>query len=255
VVADSVSGTKVTVDTNLAGEAFEGFAQRTVYVRFETEGVTGESTVKLESICGQYFYSETKDWIAPVIYIDGTYGGEYSINTTATLARPFAMDVLDGDVGGTFTVTDPSGNIVTDIHGKRLENCEFFETQIELTQYGRYLVTFYAVDKQGNETTTFAYTLRVLDEVPPTLTLKGGVAETVKVGSTVALPKAVATDNYDTSLVVKIMVIDPMGHTSIIPVSTGKYAMSRVGTYIFCYFTQDEAGNISYSNQFVRVEE
>ena len=255
VVADSVSGTKITVENNLAGEAFNGFTQKTVYVRFEMEDVTGTSTLKLESICGQYFYSETKDWIAPVIYIDGTYGGGYSINTTATLSRPFAMDVLDGDVGGTFTVKDPSGNIVTDIHGTRLENCEFFETQIELKEYGRYIVTFYAADQTGNETNTFAYTLRVLDEVAPVLTLNGVVAKNVKAGSTVALPKAVATDNYDTKLTVRIMVIDPMGHTSLVDANVGKYALTRVGTYVFCYFTQDEAGNIAYCNQFVTVED
>ncbi|MBQ8294833.1 MAG: hypothetical protein IJX87_00205 [Clostridia bacterium] len=255
VVADNISGAKITVETNLAGEKFNGFAQRTAYVRFETEGVTGLSTLRLESVCGQYFFNETKDWVAPVIYIDGTYGGEYSINTTATLSRPFAMDVLDGDVGGTFTVKDPSGNIVTDINGKRLENCEFFETQIELKQYGRYLVTFYAVDKTGNATNTFAYTLRVIDEIAPTLTLDGNVAKTVKVGSTVGLPKAVATDNYDGSPVVRIMVIDPLGHTSLVDGKIGKYQLSRVGTYIFCYFTQDEAGNVAFSNQFVTVEE
>ena len=255
VVADSVSGTKVTVESNLAGEVFNGFAQRTVYVRFEMEGVTGNSTFKLESICGQYFYNDTKDWIAPVIYIDGTYGGGYSIDTTVTLSRPFAMDVLDGDVGGTFTVKDPLGNIVTDIYGNRLENCAFFETKIELKQYGRYIVTFYAEDKAGNATDTFAYTLRVLDEVAPTLTLDGGVAQTVKVGSTVALPKAVATDNLDKALVVQIMVIDTMGHTSVINANVDTYTLTRVGTYIFCYFTQDEAGNIAYVNQFVKVEQ
>ncbi len=255
VVADSISGMKIAVATNLSGEAFEGFAQKTVYVRMEMEGVTGASTLKLESLCGQYFNNETKDWIAPVIYIDGAYGGGYSINTTATLSRPFAMDVLDGDVGGTFTVKSPSGNIVTDIHGNRLENCELFETQIDLTEYGNYLVTFYAKDKEGNETNTFAYTLQVLDEEAPKLTLNGGVATKVKVGSTVALPKASATDNYDTKLTVRIMVIDPLGHTSLVNANVGKYQLSRVGTYIFCYFTQDTAGNIAYSNQFVKVEE
>lgn len=254
VVADNISGTKITVDKNLEGEAFDGFAQRTVYVRFELEDVVGTSTLKLESICGQYFYNETTDWIAPVIYIDGTYGGGYSINTTATLSRPFAMDVLDGDVGGTFTVTDPSGKVVTDIHGNRLENCEFFETQIELNKYGRYLVTFYAEDKAGNKMDSFVYTLRVLDEVAPELTLKGGIATNVKVGSTVALPKAEAKDNYDTQSIVKIMVIDAQGHTSLIDSSVSKYKLTKVGTYVFCYFTQDEAGNIAYFNQFVTVE-
>ncbi len=255
VVADSVSGSKYTVDTNLAGETFNGFEQRTVYVRMEMAGVTGGSTLKLESLCGQYFNNEKQDWIAPVIYIDGTYGGGYSIDTTATLFRPFAMDVLDGDVGGTFTVKDPSGDIVEDIYGNRLENCEFFETQIELKEYGRYLVTFYAVDRQGNVTNTFAYTLRVLDEVAPTLTLNGSVASNVKVGSTVALPTAVATDNYDNELTVRIMVIDTNGHTLLMDANVGTYALTRVGTYIFCYFTQDEAGNIAYCNQFVTVEE
>jgi hypothetical protein len=255
VVADSVSGAKYPVETNLAGEKFNGFAQRTVYVRMEMAGVTGESTLKLESICGQYFNTEKQDWIAPVIYIDGTYGGGYSIDTTATLFRPFAMDVLDGDVGGRFTVKDPSGDIVEDIYGNRLENCEFFETQIELKEYGRYLVTFYAVDRQGNVTDTFAYTLRVLDEVAPTLTLNGSVASNVKVGSTVALPTVVATDNYDNELTVRIMVIDANGHTSLVDANVGKYTLTRVGTYIFCYFTQDAAGNIAYCNQFVTVEE
>jgi hypothetical protein len=152
-------------------------------------------------------------------------------------------------------VKDPSGNIVTDIYGNRLENIEFFETQIELTTYGRYVVTFYTEDKAGNVTNTFAYTLRVLDEVAPELTVNGGIATKVKVGSTVALPKAVAVDNYDAKSVVQIMVIDTMGHTSLISATTSKYKLTRVGTYVFCYFTQDEAGNIAYVNQFVTVEE
>lgn len=255
VIADNISGSKILVETNLAGETFNGFVQRTVYLRMELENVTASTTLKLESICGQYFYNETQDWIAPVIYIDGSYGGEFSINTTATLHRPFAMDVLDGDVGGTFTVKDPSGNIVTDIYNNRLENSTFFETKINLTQYGRYVVTFYASDRAGNISNTFAYTLSVLDEVAPVLTVNGGVASNVKVGSSVGLPTATATDNYDTKLTVQIMVIDPVGHTSLISANAGKYQITRVGTYIFCYFTQDAAGNMTCVNQFVTVEE
>jgi hypothetical protein len=95
----------------------------------------------------------------------------------------------------------------------------------------------------------------VLDEVAPELVLNGGIATKVKVGSTVALPQAIATDNYDESPVVKIMVIDTMGHTSLISATVGTYKLTRVGTYVFCYFTQDEAGNIAYVNQFVIVEE
>ena len=254
VVADNISGSKVLVEKNLAGETFNGFAQRTVYIRMELEGVTASTILGLESICGQYFYNETRDWIAPVVYIDGPYGGEFSINTTATLYRPFAMDVLDGEVSGTFTVKDPSGNIVTDIYNNRLENSAFVETKINLTQYGTYIVTFYASDTAGNISNTFAYTLSVPDEVAPVLQVSGVVASKVKVGDTVGLPTATATDNYDAKLNVQIMVIDPVGHTSIISVNTGKYQITRVGTYIFCYFTQDATGNMAYVNQVVTVE-
>lgn len=254
VVADNISGMKITVDKNLEGEVFDGFAQRTVYVRVEMEGVVGTSTLKLKDVCGQYFKDEMMDWIAPVIYIDGTYGGGYSINTTATLSRPFAMDVLDGEVGGTFTVKSPSGEVVTDIYGKRLENCEFFETQIELKEYGRYLVTFYAEDNAGNPMDTFAYTLRVLDEVAPKLTVNGGIATKVKVGSTIALPKAEAKDNYDATSLVQIMVIDASGRTSLIESGVSEYKLTKIGRYVFCYFTQDKAGNIAYFNQSVIVE-
>ena len=170
------------VKAYLNGESFEGFTNSRAYVKYVLEGVEGEAKISINSLNGNYFSDETKDWLSPLIDLSGNVGGEYKLNDVVSLPAIIANDVLSGDVDAYITVTSPSGASVSTIDGKKLENYFYdgSDLQIKASEYGSYVMQINAKDLSGNTAFVNAV-VWVVDTEDPTLKLSGTLVTEAKV--------------------------------------------------------------------------
>ena len=253
VFYDIESNNVLAVKNYLNGEAFNGFTNGRAYVSYETEGVKEEATICIVSMNSNYFSDDTSDWIAPLIDFLGNVGGEYEVGETLVLPTVIANDVLDGDVNAYMTVKSPSGEIVTTLDGKRLENfrVDGSKLEVKLEEYGSYLMTVYTKDSWENETTISSLTW-VVDTIEPTFTLNGEIVSTAKVGQKVSVPTVKATDNFSKNTTVRVYVMMPGG--TMMDVTNNKgFVANDAGVYTIVYYVTDEAGNFASANYYVTV--
>jgi hypothetical protein len=103
-------------------------------------------------------------------------------------------------------------------------------SNVDVTRYGTYFVTYNVKDSSGNTATSITRTVKVADITKPVITLKGSATMTVQVFGKFTDPGATARDNKDGNI-----------NSKITAVSTVK--TSVVGTYTVTYTVSDAAGN------------
>ena len=240
----------------LNGEAFDGFTEGLAYVTYQFEGVTEEASMYIHTLNGHYFSEETRDWIAPTVEFIGDIGGEFTLWDEVSLPKVIASDVLSGKVDAYVTLMAPSGNYVTTLDGKVLNNlrCDASELRIVFAEYGDYLLSISAQDNMGNLAPVhFVYS--VVDQVKPTLIVEGEVTATAKVGEEIKLPKATSTDNLTQELTVVVYVIAPNGGVLEITASDTGFKATKAGMYVVVYSVSDEEGNFDSKYYKVMVTE
>ena len=112
-------------------------------------------------------------------------------------------------------------------------------------EYGYYRISY--TIKVGTKTETLpAYTVKVKDEVPPTITISGKVVNTVKVGGKITLPKATVADDDITNenLQLYVFVIEPIGRY-IDVTETLTYTVNKAGKYKVVYYVVDGSYNVA----------
>ena len=241
------------VKTFKNGEAFEGFTDGKAYVTYAFEGVKDSASMKICSINDNYFSNETADWIPPLVEINGDIGGEFVINSTFTIPKIIANDVLDGDVAAYITVTSPGGNIVYTTDGRALDSllCDGKEMQINLTEYGTYSFYISAKDRAGNEGYSTPV-ISVVDTEKPALTISGELPETVEVGTNVKVPEASVSDNITEDVTFKTYVITATGAILDVTDAVG-FNADVAGLYTVVYYAMDEEGNFTAEYRYVKA--
>ena len=240
----------------LNGEVFEGFTEGLAYLSYQFEGGEQEGSMNIHTINGHYFSEETRDWIAPTVEFIGDVGGEFTLWDEAVLPKIIANDVLSGKVDAYVTLVAPSGNYVTTLDGKVLNNfrCDASELKVVFAEYGDYLLSVTAQDNMGNLAPVhFVYS--VVDKIKPTMNVAGEVATTAKVGDLINLPKATATDNLSKELTVHVYVIAPNGYLSEIQGSDTGFKATKAGVYMVVYSVSDEEGNFESKYYKITVTE
>ena len=117
--------------------------------------------------------------------------------------------------------------------------------------YGTYAVVYTVTDASGNKISV-STSLIVIDDVKPTLTFNGEIAETAVWGSTMQLPTYIVNDNGDlTKVTVKVYVCAPDGIMTL--VKDGKVTFTRKGQYTIYYFVLDENNNPTNYTFYVQV--
>lgn len=244
VYYDIKTSNVLPVTTFMNGESYNGFTNSRAYITYWFEGVSQETTVSINDINGGYLSDEKEDWIKPIMAWAGDVGGQREINTTVTLPKLLANDVLCGDVDAYLTIKSPSGKVVTDARGIAMNNFLYDGTEITflLSEYGDYMVTATARDDAGNKTTS-SILISVADTENPVLNISDSIVTTAKVGDKIRLPKATATDNYTQSLTVFVYVVFPTGEAVAIDTTADGFIASVAGEYTVLYTVDDEAGN------------
>lgn len=250
----SIIQTYVTKDVR--GVAFDGFAGG-VYADISIEEISGDSAeIVITRIGNQLFYSSGfayGDVTGPSVYSSAFRLGNTNIEKGYVLdvSDLKAYDVLKGDSSVSVTLTNADGS-------KAYENVSPENAQsCTLSSIGIYLLKITARDS-GGAVTNLTCRFVVDDDVAPSLTVSGKIAGTAKVGDTIALGAASATD--ESAVTIKVCVFCPDGKIDFVAESSGdysggKYLLKRSGIYRIVYFAEDEYGNVSSATYLVSVEE
>lgn len=231
-----------TVNTYLNGKTFKGFGSGEVYMEMELLGAKAGSAIDVISLNNQTLLAAAQDTIDPELFVDGSYSGIYTEGTKLTIPTASAYDVLNYTSVPKLSIVDESGKAVKTKDGKELLNVSADkEYTIQLEKLGRYTVTYTAEDASGRKTTA-SKTIEIIDDILPTLKLKGKYPETVKVGKTLKVKKYKLQDNGDLDKIeVSVYCSAPDGTMS--EIKDGKIKTEKKGIYTVSYFLTDENGN------------
>ena len=108
---------------------------------------------------------------------------------------------------------------------------------VDSDRAGEYTLTYSAADAAGNSASA-ARTVRVVDDIPPVVTLNGEAEMSISYRDAFADPGATATDDPDGALPVTV---------------TGTVESGRIGEYALTYSATDAAGNSAEATRTVRV--
>lgn len=164
--------------------------------------------------------------------------------TTVTIPSAYSADVLSFGCSLALDVYSPDGILL--FHSDDPAQASNFVA----AQYGQYLVSFTATDKEGN-TLADTMVVEVSDDVAPTIVLANEPQKTAKVGETVTLPSATANDNSEGAVELYVFLIDPLGQMS--DVTSGSFAPGQAGHYVIRYYAVDAAGNVAILDYSLEV--
>ena len=106
-------------------------------------------------------------------------------------------------------------------------------------------------DKNGNAASDYVE-FSVYDPIKPELTFNGKIADKVKVGATIKLPKYTISDDRKDEVSVYVYIIAPDGTSAT--VTNGKYTVKAKGTYTIVYLAKDPNDNFVIYRFIVKAE-
>jgi hypothetical protein len=121
--------------------------------------------------------------------------------------------------------------------------------QFVCEKFGEYTISFKIQD--GSNTYYDRYVYRSVDVISPELTLEKTIQSEVKVGTTIVIPKATATDNIDGECSVFVYVQYVWDYTKEIVFMDEEYTFTKTGKYRICYVTHDQCAN--YAKYIIEV--
>lgn len=242
-IADASGYAIDNVTTTANGSAFSGFSSGKVYIRFDFEGVTGESKFMLNSLSGQAIGNATTDRVAPSVALRRGVAGIHELGSVIDLAGVMATDVLSEIASATVTVTCGDQTI--------LAECSAFEAhQITLSSYGRYFVTYKVKDTAGR-TYTEEEILYVRSNNPTAVAADADIPGTASVGDKLTLPTATVTGGAGEKAYY-ILVMTP--DSRLYRLEGNELVLDQAGTWVIRYFAYDAYFNCSYIDYTVIVK-
>lgn len=226
------------------GSAFEGFASEKVIIKFAFNGVKGDSCIRLAVIGNQTISNRNVDVIVPQISFDGEVPLSAEIGEKVVLPKPVVADVIDPSAKVSLAVYDAKGREVL-----KTDNPDG-ELSFIPDSYGVYGIVYTVSDASGNSLPS-SYNLTVSDKVPPVLTVNGELPSKMKVGDTLTLPGASASDNLSAGLAVDIFVTEPNGAMKTVE---KEYKFTRRGRYVIKYFVKDDNYNFATKEFVITVD-
>jgi hypothetical protein len=226
---------------------FGGFTSGCVYVEFGVGGCTGvanTAVITLSQLRNQVLGDQTEDFIKPTLFVEKDPVGMAKLGSYVKIPAAFANDVFNMKVCVKLEVTFNGKTVYT-------EENQFGKvegTKLLAYDYGTYSLTYTATDCSGNSSSR-KFSIRIRDNVAPTIIIDGKVPEKVKLGKKLELPKAYALDNVDVNLPVYAIIIDPMNVYTVIEVGE-TYEVKSKGRYIVKFYCEDSCYNTSYSEGY-----
>ena len=227
-----------------------GFTSPKAKLSIEFGGVTSGFKFKLVSFCGQPFRNTIVDSIQPLMQVE-MHENVLPYGSTVTTAIPWTADVLSPSPEKNLLVSVyKNGQILTDVNGKRLENCSAAHDTytFSLDAYGTYVILYSFVDGTGNERVNkveIRDTINVLDETKPTITLNA-TSQNVKVGTPTSPVAYEVTDNETPADKITVWVVIYDARGILVIATQSQYTLKSAGTYTAYLYATDAAGNSTY---------
>ena len=237
------------------GTAFEGFSEN-VYLMVEVTAVDGKASsgIIVQEICAQPFPGGIlyNDNYAPAIALNGSCGGSYSVGEEFTIPSATAYDVLSDVDASSLTVTvTNNGTPVTDVNGKTLNSVSAMqEYVVELSQTGKYVITYNVKDARGGVMPKKEYVLTVrIDQAPVISAVE--IKDTVKKGAEIKVPIPEVTFAEESQENTFYMVYVKPNNEYQWFVEGDVITAETTGTYRILFMAIDAYGNSSYVEYYV----
>ncbi len=240
------------------GREFHGFGSGFVYLTVSFMNAQADSAIDVTDVNDQPVSNAATDRIKPKITLIGNYGGVATLNSTLTVPRALAGDVLDPNVTLTLTVSDRSGKAVMASDGTALQSISADrEYTFVASDYGQYSVSYTAYDTFNGRDYTFSYVINVEDREKPVVAFASEIVKTIKLGELIVIPDFTATDNVTASenLIIAKYICTPTGKLILLPEQSNAFRPSSAGVYEVRITVTDEAGNMSLIRLSVTVTE
>ena len=249
------SGVELNLTNYLDGGEFTGFSSGKIYIEVEFVDVVGQSSMNIYSISGQLTKRMNYDIVKPKIkFLSAVEYYKTTMGEKASTSVAVAGDVLDCYLDFSLTAYAPGGVILKDIYGNEIKEVSpSYTYEYYLENYGSYIFVYTAEDWSGNKTTqTISITL--YDTEKPVITLDGEVASKLKVGESLYIPNATASDNSSDKLTIYIYVRTPLNKIIYLDRSVNdSFTLASAGNYYLTYVCYDEAGNMTVNEYLVQV--
>jgi hypothetical protein len=294
-------GTKVSITKAFAGTAFafnysvsrKQFADNTlgttaswvnefksdrVLVSIQLEEVTPDAKagVVITGLAGVTINNSKADRAKPTATYDDSLRGNQSVGTKLVISAATGTDVVCPSfyqVGKLKVIAErvlPSGETIPLVADDGTELS--FENQtlatkafeVTLTEIGQYDITYQYTD-QKNQTTTSSYTINIVDEEKPVITIEGGYNEfsviEAELGDIITAKDYTLTDNIDSEeeMVFCIVVFDPYFTMYDLidnncEIDDLKFTAEYRGEYVVYYYAEDSSGNVATASYRIFVK-
>ncbi len=233
----------VALTTDLAGNEYLVADAYTVYLSMQIKDVSGNGAIKITNVNGQPMNASDGDYIDPVI-VGEAVRGTFSIGEKITIDPIMASDVLDPSITCSVSVKAPDGTFATATDGTALKKAKSAGKtyQFELMQTGVYMITYEAVDTNGNPA-SYAFAINVVDKNPPEIVVDT-TAVSAKVGDTITVRKCVVTDDMSAEEKVTVLITVTTPDLTIYSVEE-TFEITKAGKYTVTYYAYDEANNFT----------
>ncbi len=222
------------------GFAFDQFSDF-VWLEFQLENVTGNSTVYLDRIGNQTITKIATDRVGPYLKLNSEVPSNIYIKLNEEYVFPtaYSFDLLQ-QYGEVYVSIETLTGVPILMPTKLTEDYVF-----EGEERGEYLVIYTAYEKsnRGGNSAKIQVYIKVETNVMPTIVLDDVIPETVKLGSTISIPEAIVDSPISADL--EVYVIDP--DYSNKRVENGKVKIEKEGVYVIRFIAVDEDGNIAVS--------
>jgi hypothetical protein len=254
-LSDASAAVILALKSTAIGEPFAGFVSGFVSVKVEVKGVTAQTAVAVNAFNAHSFTEENRyDMISPYIVPAQELSLKNSRNSTITVPKALAYDVVDPDVYAGITVYAPNGDVVTATDGTFLfEAPADKDYQIVLTSLGEYTLQYFASDVSDNSFDYGYYTIFAVDTTAPVITMKSYLKSEVKVGDELTIPEFSYSDDSSKTEDIKVMITVtlPQEMSYQIVEMGQKFKFEQKGVYYVRFTVVDDFFNFTTVEQIV----
>lgn len=237
----SISAIKKT----LSGTKFEGFRSGKVKLYITFKGVTGQSSIMVNSVSNQAMTNSTVDRAKPLIQINGNLPLYGEINENFTVPSAITTDAVDPNAEITLSIKQGKNTIYS---GDSSNQYVFVPEN-----YGVYTIEYIAIDC-NNRKETMKYIITIKDRIKPEIKLVSEIITEANVNQTYTLPQAIITDNNDEDLQLYIFIIAPDDEMRANALNDYTFRPKEKGVYTIVYYTQDSYNCYAFKEYKITVK-
>jgi len=245
------------ITSTIDGKPFDGFKSQRVNLTIGITSPRATSAVSIVNVNNQTMTtSASRDRISPFVVCGEDIVIINNLKDKITIPKALAFDVLDPSVTTMVSVFAPDGNIAKTSDGK-----EFFELdaqqsyQFTAQSLGEYAIQYTAIDSNGNKYGNGWYSVFIVDNKAPSLTVKSPVKDTVTIGTEITISQLDYSDDCSKKEDIDVLITVHFANGDYKVVNPGdKFKFEMVGTYYFRYTVIDEFYNMNTVSQTVECK-